>query len=268
MASFFISFLQDGFTYSFGLLLPRISQHFQVGRGEAALSSSIMIFLIFAIGPLVAALTTKYGHRAVTLLGVAVSSFGLLTAAVYIHLINVPNIVVLYLTVGLLTGLGFGLMYLPAWDIIELYFDRRLGLATGLAAAGSGLGQLVFSPVFHHAELHLGLEGTLYLLAGLVATGAGAAYLFKPLRQGDEGGEARDQNGNDNKAFSWEPTDLSLGEGAVKEVEISEKELEISEKETEKEKPFLWSVVEVLKSAPIMIVMASHILMHFGENYQ
>ena len=262
MASFFISFLQDGFTYSFGLLLPRISQHFQVGRGEAALSSSIMIFLIFAIGPLVAALTTKYGHRAITLLGVTVSSFGLLTAAVYIHLINVPNIVVLYLTVGLFTGLGFGLMYLPAWDIIELYFDRRLGLATGLASAGSGLGQLVFSPVFHHAELRLGLKGTLYLLAGLVATGAGAGYLFKPLRQGDEGedseeGEARDQNGNDNKAFSWEPTDLSIGEGAVKVVEISEKETE---------KPFLWSVMEVLKSAPIMIVMASHILMHFGEN--
>ena len=252
MASFFISFLQDGFTYSFGLLLPRISEHFQVGRGEAALSSSIMIFLIFAIGPLAAALTTKYGHRAVTLLGVAVSSFGLLTAAVYIHLINVPNIVVLYLTVGLFTGLGFGLMYLPAWDIIEVYFDRRLGLATGLAAAGSGLGQLVFSPVFHHAELHLGLEGTLYLLAGLVATGAWAGYLFKPLRQEEEG-EAKDQNGNDNKAFSWEPSDLS----PVKEVEISQ---------IESEKPFLWSVREVLKSAPIMIVMASHILMHFGEN--
>ena len=255
MASFFISFLQDGFTYSFGLLLPKISQHFQVGRGEAALTSSVMIFLIFASGPLVAGLTTKHGHRAVTLLGVAISSAGLLTAAVYIHLMSVPNILVLYLSVGLLTGLGFGLMYLPAWDIVEVYFDRRLGLATGVAAAGSGLGQLVFSPVFHHAELQLGLEGTLYLLAGLVATGAGAGYLFKPLRQEEE--EGRDQNGNDNGAFSWEPTDLRHGEEAVKELEMSEKP---------GEKAVLWSTIEVLKSAPIMIVMASHILMHFGEN--
>jgi hypothetical protein len=27
--------------------------------------------------------------------------------------------------VGLMTGLGFGLMYLPAIDIIEVYFDRK-----------------------------------------------------------------------------------------------------------------------------------------------
>ena len=40
----------------------------------------------------------------------------------------------------LILGLGFGLMYLPAWDIIEVYFDKRLGLATGVAAAGAGLG--------------------------------------------------------------------------------------------------------------------------------
>jgi hypothetical protein len=28
-------------------------------------------------------------------------------------------------SVGLMTGLGFGLMYLPAIDIIEVYFDRK-----------------------------------------------------------------------------------------------------------------------------------------------
>jgi hypothetical protein len=28
-------------------------------------------------------------------------------------------------SVGLMTGLGFGLMYLPAIDIIEVYFDRE-----------------------------------------------------------------------------------------------------------------------------------------------
>jgi hypothetical protein len=27
--------------------------------------------------------------------------------------------------VGLMAGLGFGLMYLPAMDIIEVYFDRQ-----------------------------------------------------------------------------------------------------------------------------------------------
>ena len=60
-----------------------------------------------------------------------------------------------------------------------MYFDRRLGLATGVAAAGSGLGQLVFSPIFHHAEQELGLQGTLYLLAGLLM-----GFVFNMVRWG------------------------------------------------------------------------------------
>ena len=48
------------------------------------------------------------------------SAAGLLGAAVYIHLSLAPSILVLYVCVGLVTGLGFGLMYLPAWDIIEV----------------------------------------------------------------------------------------------------------------------------------------------------
>ena len=140
-ASFMISLIQEGFSYSFGLLVPRISHKFQVGRAESSLTSSIFIFLTFASGPMVAVLTNKFGHRLVTICGVLLSSCGLLIAAAYIHLSSSPSIFVLYISVGFITGLGFGLVYLPAWDIIEIYFDKRLGLATGVAAAGAGVGE-------------------------------------------------------------------------------------------------------------------------------
>ena len=139
-ASFMISLIQEGATYSFGLLLPRISDRFSVGRAEAALTSSLFIFLTFGSGPLVASLTSRLGHRLVTILGVTIATLGLLIAAIYIHLPPEPSIIVLYVSVGIITGLGFGLMYLPAWDIIEVYFDKRLGFATGVAAAGAGIG--------------------------------------------------------------------------------------------------------------------------------
>ena len=139
-ASFMISLIQEGATYSFGLLLPRISERFNVGRAEAALTSSLFIFLTFGSGPLVASLTSRLGHRLVTILGVTIATLGLLIAAIYIHLTPEPSIIVLYVSVGIITGLGFGLMYLPAWDIIEVYFDKRLGFATGVAAAGAGIG--------------------------------------------------------------------------------------------------------------------------------
>lgn len=52
------------------------------------------------------------------------AAFGLLFAGLSIEYMDPPSLPILYLTVGLMTGLGFGLMYLPAMDIIELYFDR------------------------------------------------------------------------------------------------------------------------------------------------
>ena len=60
-ASFMISLIQEGTIYSFGILVPRISDRFGVGRAEASLASSIFIFLTFASGPAVAALIIRCG---------------------------------------------------------------------------------------------------------------------------------------------------------------------------------------------------------------
>ena len=52
--------------------------------------------------------------------------------------INVPhpNILVLYATVGILTGVGFGLTYLPSMTVIKTHFRVNLGLACGVAQVG------------------------------------------------------------------------------------------------------------------------------------
>ena len=95
-----------------------------------------MVFLTLASSPLAAWTASRLGSRATLALGVVTASAGLLGAAAYIHLTSTdrprsateanmtststtassghPNILVLYATVGLLTGLGFGLTYLPS----------------------------------------------------------------------------------------------------------------------------------------------------------
>ena len=66
---------------------------------------------------------------------------------------------VLYITIGLLTGLGFGMMYLPAMDIVNHFFSRRLGLAMGVASCGSGLGAMVLAPLIQLMIDQLQLAG-------------------------------------------------------------------------------------------------------------
>ena len=151
-----------------------------MGRAEAALTCSLMTLLTLGVGPVAAALVARLGHRLTTLLGVLLASAGLLAAGTYIRVAGEEqSILVVHLTVGGMVGLGFGLMYLPAMDIVPHFFSRRLGLATGLAAAGSGVGQVVLAPVLHLATASLGLATTLQCLAGLVACAALFALLYK-----------------------------------------------------------------------------------------
>ena len=56
--------------------------------------------------------------------GVVLATFGLLIAGLSIEYLDPPSLIVFYITVGVMTGLGFGFMYLAAMDIIELYFDK------------------------------------------------------------------------------------------------------------------------------------------------
>ena len=54
---------------------------------------------------------------------------------------------VLTFTYGVLGGLGFGLMYVPAVVAPGLYFTTKRSTATGVAMCGSGAGTFVFAPV-------------------------------------------------------------------------------------------------------------------------
>jgi len=50
-----------------------------------------------------------------------------------------------YLSQGVLVGLGVGFVYVPSIPIISQWFDKRRSLANGVSTAGSGIGGLLFS---------------------------------------------------------------------------------------------------------------------------
>ncbi|KAM6346775.1 LOW QUALITY PROTEIN: monocarboxylate transporter 12 [Alca torda] len=79
----------------------------------------------------------------------------------------------LYLSLGVLTGLGFALCYSPAIAMVGKYFNKRKALAYGIAMSGMGIWYLHPAPVVQLLIEPVFLAWSLLILGGFV--------FFKPL---------------------------------------------------------------------------------------
>ena len=71
------------------------------------------------VGPLASLLMTRYGGHWVCMSGAAMAALGLLAAS-YVN--NIPLLILFY---SVLTGLGFGLMYIPSIVSCVPYFSKN-----------------------------------------------------------------------------------------------------------------------------------------------
>lgn len=130
-----------GFRAAPGALMIPINEEFGWPISTMSTAVSVNIFLYGLTAPFAAALIGRYGIRAVTMVALTLIAAGSgLTVFITAEW-------VLYLTWGLLIGLGTGSMALVfANEIASTWFVTRKGLVTGMLSAGSATGQLVFLP--------------------------------------------------------------------------------------------------------------------------
>jgi MFS family permease len=126
---------------AFSLFFPPIIDEFGWERGVTAGAFSFGFVVSGAVSPLIGRLMDRLGPRSVMELGVALMAGGLLLAPLTTQPWH------LYLTIGVLVGagsicLGYSgqSLFLPNW------FNRRRGLAIGLAFAGVGVGSVTLLP--------------------------------------------------------------------------------------------------------------------------
>jgi len=175
-ASFMIHIVADGITYSFGIFMVELIEKFDADRGAASLIPSILVGVTLGSGPIASSFTNRYGCRAVTIAGAVLASIGLAVSAA------ANNISLLYFTIGVCTGLGFGLIYLPAIVSVSMYFEKRRAFATGIAVCGSGLGTFIMAPVTKWLITMFGWEGAMLVTSALVLLCILFGALFRPLQ--------------------------------------------------------------------------------------
>ena len=192
LACFLTTFTLDGIGYSFGMLMEPLKSEMQEGNFGVASVGSIQIAVYLSSGPLVASLVTRYGARPVCITGSLLASLGLLAAS-YSH--NVTHLLISY---SLVTGLGFGAMYIPGVVAAQAHFTTRRALATGIAVCGTGVGTLVLPPLVEIFIEHLGWRGAVRCLAGIcLASVLCGAAMFPARSEVDTDKEEEEQSGGE-----------------------------------------------------------------------
>ncbi|XP_029177407.1 monocarboxylate transporter 3 isoform X3 [Nylanderia fulva] len=174
-ASFMCNMIVDGIAYTFGVFLGEFVKYFGEGKGKTAWVGSLLSGMYLSAGPVVSALTNKYGCRAVCMAG----SF--LGAAAFVLSTFSSSVNMLMITYGIMGGLGFGLIYLPAVVCVGYYFETKRSLATGIAVCGSGFGTFAFAPLATLLLETYSWKGANLILAGLILNCAVFGALMRPL---------------------------------------------------------------------------------------
>ncbi|KAI7200741.1 MFS monocarboxylate transporter-like protein [Hortaea werneckii] len=91
------------------------------------------------ISPACTVLTRDLGRNAVMFAGCTMLSGGFIAASFANRIWH------LYLSQGVLIGMGIGAIFIPSVQVLPQWFLKRRSLAGGLASAGSGFGGLAFS---------------------------------------------------------------------------------------------------------------------------
>src|SRR5581483_9528061 len=98
---------------------------------------TIVIVLQTWFSPVQGYLVDRFGPRLLIAVGCLLSGLGWITSA------YVTSLTGLYLTYGLLCGIGTGVVYIGIIGLMVRWFPDRRGLATGAVAAGYGFGAIL-----------------------------------------------------------------------------------------------------------------------------
>ncbi|MEY3888472.1 MAG: putative MFS-type transporter YhjX [Pseudomonadota bacterium] len=171
-----------GVSYSFAAFFENFATEFDAQRADVSWIFGICGLVYFVLGAFGGMLADRWGPRVVCMAGMGFIASGLYLTSL------AQSLYMLYISYGLLVGLGIALVYTPSIASVQPWFTQRRGLASGIASSGVGAGTLVLPVVVSYLMTQMSWRDTLQTLSlGVVCVGLLAAYLLKRAPQTGQG---------------------------------------------------------------------------------
>lgn len=140
IASFVINAIVFGTRYSFGVFFKSLESQFDLTRAATSGIFSVYMVLSCAFAMLGGWALDKYGPRIIT------AAMGLFAGLSLLLTSQVNSPWQLFISYSLLLAIGTGALYTVVMATISRWFDKKRGLALGIAGSGVGLGTVVMAP--------------------------------------------------------------------------------------------------------------------------
>jgi OFA family oxalate/formate antiporter-like MFS transporter len=194
-----------GAVYAWSVFRIPLVKQFGWSISEVTLTFTVSIFVLGVAAFFGGLWLNRSGPRIVAMTG------GLLYGAgVFLASLCGGKLWLLYLTYGLIGGIGLGLAYIVPVAVLVKWFPERRGLITGVAVGGFGAGALITAPVATRLIQSVGVLHTFaYLgIAFLVVTVVAGYFMQNPPENW--------------KPEGWRPTASQASQRAARDYSLGE----------------------------------------------
>ncbi|MFH1652037.1 MAG: MFS transporter [Chloroflexota bacterium] len=151
-----------GLRLSFGVFFKSVESEFSLSRAATStvLSTYMVVGILFVV--IGGWALDRYGPK------VALLIMGFFTGLSLLLTSQTASLWQLFVTYSLLLAVGTSPTYMVTISTVARWFDRRRGLALGIASIGAGLGTVVMAPFATYLITHFDWR-TAYLYIGIIA---------------------------------------------------------------------------------------------------
>jgi len=195
-AAFLIMAVLIGMLYSFGVFFEPVLVEFGWTRAATSGAFSLTVIIGGIMAMVAGKLNDRFGPR------LLVTAGGLLVGLGCSLTSQISAIWQLYLFYGVMVGIGSGALFVPTLSTVARWFVKRMGIMTGIAYTGIGIGTMTMPPLANWLISKYGWSNSFIIIGIITAVLITVAAQFlrrDPQSMGllpDGGTEVKQQNSN------------------------------------------------------------------------
>ncbi|WP_101843637.1 OFA family MFS transporter [Halobacillus sp. Marseille-P3879] len=168
-----------GSVYAWSVFTNPLIEQYGWELSYVSLTFSIAILFLGLSAAFMGHFVEKYGPRTSGIVAAGFFGIGMMASGGAAVL---ESLWLLYITYGILAGIGLGIGYITPVSTLVKWFPDRRGLATGLAIMGFGFSAMIASPIMANLIDTVGIPATFFILGLIyfIVMMASALYLERP----------------------------------------------------------------------------------------